>query len=81
MPDCRRLLEEMSDYVDGDLSDELCRELESHLHDCPNCRVMLDSLTKTIRVFREGAEEPVPEHLRKSLREALTRRREKETGP
>jgi anti-sigma factor RsiW len=73
VPDCRKLLGEMSDYVDGELSAELCRELEEHLHDCPNCRVMLDSLTKTIRVFREGNEEPLPESLKASLKAALAR--------
>lgn len=80
MPDCRKLLGEMSDYVDGELSSDLCRELEAHLHDCPNCRVMVDSLTKTIRVFREGNEEPLPEALKESLRKALARRKVKKAG-
>lgn len=80
MPDCRKLLGEMSDYVDGELSAELCSELEEHLRDCPNCRVMLDSLTKTIRIFREGTEEPLPEALKESLREALARRHSKKGG-
>jgi anti-sigma factor RsiW len=80
VPDCRKLLGEMSDYVDGELSAALCRELEEHLHDCPNCRVMLDSLTKTIRVFREGNEEPLPKALKESLRKALARRGIKKAG-
>jgi len=80
VPDCRKLLGEMSDYVDGELSADLCRELEEHLQDCPNCRVMLDSLTKTIRVFREGNEEPLPESLKASLKQALARRGIKKDG-
>jgi RNA polymerase sigma-70 factor (ECF subfamily) len=80
VPDCKKLLGEMSEYVDGELSSDLCRELEAHLHDCPNCRVMLDSLTKTIRVFREENEEPLPEALKESLRTALARRNMKKDG-
>jgi len=80
VPDCRKLLGDICDYVDGELPAELCADLEKHFRDCPNCRVMLDSLTKTIRVFREGTEEPVPEHLKKSLRDALARRTQKKAG-
>jgi anti-sigma factor (TIGR02949 family) len=79
VPDCRKLLGEICDYVDGELPADLCRKLEQHLKDCPNCRVMLDSLTKTIRVFREGTEEPLPEELKESLRSALDRRGGKKT--
>jgi anti-sigma factor RsiW len=65
------MLGELSDYLDGDLGPELCRQLEAHLASCPNCRIMLDSLTKTVRLFREGQEEPLPEELKSSLRNAL----------
>ena len=71
MADCKKMLGELSDYIDGDLQDQLCKELEAHLTDCPNCRVMLDSLNKTVKICREGAEEPVPEHIQKTLQAAL----------
>lgn len=74
MAKCRKLLGDMCDYVDGELPEELCKDLERHLEHCPNCRVMLDSLTKTIRIYREGVEEPLPEHLKTSLQAALAKR-------
>ena len=46
--DCHRVLTELNDYVDGELSTELCVELESHLHECENCQIVLDTLHKTI---------------------------------
>lgn len=74
MGNCKRMLGDLSDYVDGELAPELCAQLEIHLAGCPNCRVVLDSLTKTIRVFREGVEEPVPDELKKSLQAALEKK-------
>jgi len=46
--DCRQVLTELNDYVDGDLSPELCVALEAHLHECENCQIMLDTLHKTL---------------------------------
>ena len=80
MPDCRKMLGELSDYLDGDLGAELCRQLETHLASCPNCRIMLDSLTKTVRLFREDREEPLPEELKSTLRNALREKLRKKLG-
>ena len=74
MSDCKKLLSQMSDYIDGDLAPDICQRLEQHLADCPNCRVMYDSLTHTIHIFREGKEQPLPEDLKSSLHKALKTR-------
>jgi predicted anti-sigma-YlaC factor YlaD len=72
--DCKKMLSELSDYIDDELAEELCEELESHLVDCPNCRVMLDSLTKTVRVYCADKEERLPEALSKKLRAACEKK-------
>jgi anti-sigma factor RsiW len=64
----------MSAYLDDELPPDFCQKLEAHLADCPNCRVMLDSLTQTVRICREGTSEPLPDDLKQSLRAALERR-------
>jgi anti-sigma factor RsiW len=74
VPDCKRLLSQMSAYMDGELPSDFCGKLEAHLSDCPNCRVMLDSLTQTVRICREGVSEPLPDELKQSLRAALEQR-------
>lgn len=71
MADCKKMLGELSDYLDGELQEQLCKELEAHLADCPNCRIMLDSLNKTVSICREGAIEPVPDRLQQCLQDAL----------
>ena len=48
---CRELLGQLNEYVDGELAAELCRDLEEHMADCPDCRVVFDTLTKTIALY------------------------------
>ena len=48
---CRELLGQLNDYVDGELADELCRDLEEHMADCSDCQVVFDTLTKTIALY------------------------------
>jgi predicted anti-sigma-YlaC factor YlaD len=55
---CKSLLGFLSDYVDGDLSEELCREIENHAAECQNCRVVVDTLRKTISLYHDSAAEP-----------------------
>jgi anti-sigma factor RsiW len=55
---CKSLLGFLSDYVDGDLSEELCQEIERHAAECQNCRVVMDTLRKTISLYHESAAEP-----------------------
>ena len=54
---CKSLLPFLSDYMDGDLSEELCREVESHAAECENCRIVVDTLRKTISLYHRSASE------------------------
>jgi anti-sigma factor (TIGR02949 family) len=70
--DCRHLLGELSDYVDGELHGELCAELERHLADCENCRIVVDTLRKTVYLVHANAEpEEVPADVRERLYKCL----------
>ena len=65
---CRHLLGSLSDYVDGELEAALCAELERHLEGCENCRIVVDTLRKTIYLYHVTAEaEPVPDEVRERL--------------
>ena len=57
---CRHYLESLGDYVDGTLSADLCDELEAHMAICENCRVVVNTLAKTISLYRQM---PSPELL------------------
>ena len=45
---CESLLGFLSDYVDGELGAELCREIEKHIAECEDCRIVVDTTRKTI---------------------------------
>jgi anti-sigma factor RsiW len=68
---CHNLLESLSDYVDGELSEMLCLELERHLSECENCRIVVDTLQKTIDLYHADR---VPEPLPLDVRDRLFRR-------
>jgi predicted anti-sigma-YlaC factor YlaD len=57
--ECRRLLGQLNEYLDGELAEELCAVLETHLDGCADCRVVLDSLTRRIALYRGLREQPV----------------------
>ena len=70
---CSALLGYLSDYVDGDLSEDLCRAIEDHVAGCQDCRIVVDTLRKTISLYHTSAAQPVElpgtvrEHLFKVL--------------
>ncbi len=49
---CRELKDKLSAYLDGELESAICAEIEQHLHDCDDCRVVVDTLNKTITLYR-----------------------------
>jgi predicted anti-sigma-YlaC factor YlaD len=53
-PQCKQLMRNLSEYVDGDLTPELCVKIEEHLMDCDNCRVVVNTLRKTIEIYKKS---------------------------
>lgn len=70
---CRYLLGSLSDYIDGDAAVEVCAEIERHLENCENCRIVVDSLRKTVYLYQATASETpaVPEDVRQRLYRCL----------
>jgi len=69
---CKHLLGSLSDYVDGDLGEEICAEIERHLSGCENCRVVVDSLKKTVYLYHATAgDAQIPEGVRNRLFQRL----------
>jgi anti-sigma factor RsiW len=55
---CRALLGCLSEYVDGTLGEDLCEEFERHMSECENCRVVVDTLRKTVSLYHTTAADP-----------------------
>jgi RNA polymerase sigma-70 factor (ECF subfamily) len=78
--DCRKVHELLGDYLDQDLRDALCAELEKHMDDCPDCRVHVDSVKKVIRLYREAKGDDLPVDIRIRLQDVIARARRGEPG-
>jgi predicted anti-sigma-YlaC factor YlaD len=77
---CHELVEQLSDYLDQEAREELCRAIESHLKICPNCRFEVDSLRKTIVLYQAEREADMPPAVSASLQAALARAYSAEGG-
>ncbi len=51
-------LHELSDFIDGELAPDLCAKLEQHMADCDNCRVVVDTLRRTVSLYRTLPADP-----------------------
>src|SRR5437660_10341712 len=54
---CKAMFAELSDYLDEQLDDSLCEELERHMGGCEPCKVFLSSLEATIQQCRTSPAE------------------------
>ena len=68
---CRKFLSSLSDYVDGVLQEELCAEIERHMSDCEDCRIVIDTLRKTVYLYRNS---PMPSAVPDDVRQRLFHR-------
>jgi predicted anti-sigma-YlaC factor YlaD len=65
---CHQLLSSLSDYIDHDLSAELCAQIELHMQDCENCRIVVDTLAKTVNLYHIAASKPdMPQDVQERL--------------
>ncbi|HSV86886.1 MAG TPA: anti-sigma factor [Levilinea sp.] len=64
---CRELLALLSDYIDGELREDLCAEIEWHMADCTNCRIVVDTLQKTVNLYHSEHAPALPVNMRDRL--------------
>jgi anti-sigma factor RsiW len=69
--ECQHLLGQLSDYVDGELGQAMCEEIERHLADCQNCRVVVDTLSKTVALYQTQGQTPLPGDVEERLYRVL----------
>jgi anti-sigma factor RsiW len=68
------MIRELSDYLNGELDASARAELERHLADCEDCRLVVDTTKKTIQIFCNSEPVPLPEDVRTRLHAALEKR-------
>lgn len=72
--ECRDVFARLSEYLDGELPEDLCRRIEQHIGGCAPCVEFVKSLEKSIELCRgyRPSEQPAPlaEDVRQQLLEA-----------
>lgn len=70
---CKEMFAELSNYLDDELDDSLCEELEKHMDGCEPCKAFLSSLEKSIQQCRTAPNEsPDPRVAARLRRELLS---------
>ncbi len=68
---CKEMFAELSSYLDDELDDSLCEELEKHMDGCEPCKAFLASLEKTIEQCRSASNESPDSRVAAKLRQEL----------
>lgn len=68
---CKTLLSQLSDYIDGELEAALCAEIERHMADCPDCQAVVNTLEKSIILYRTAERVEVPKDVQARLYKVL----------
>ena len=64
---CEDLQSQLPDYLDGEAKEAVCRAIEEHLTTCDDCRVVVDTMKKTITLYRNAPGEDVPSDVHERL--------------
>jgi anti-sigma factor (TIGR02949 family) len=68
---CKEVIRQMSEFIDGDLDECRCDSVKSHLEECPACRGVFDTFRTTIDLSKKLLRTQIPEDIRSRLREKL----------
>ncbi len=71
---CKGVIREISDYIDGELEPPMKQELERHLQDCEDCKIVVDQTRLTVEIFCDSKPVELPTDVRARLHDALHRK-------
>ena len=68
---CKGVIRELSNYIDGDLDPVLKTELERHLEHCEDCTMIVDQTKKSIEILCDSRPVELTPEVRSRLHSAL----------
>lgn len=68
---CKEMFAELSNYLDDELDDSLCQELEKHMDGCEPCKAFLSNLENSIQQCRTAPNELPDSRIAARLRREL----------
>jgi anti-sigma factor RsiW len=71
---CKSVISELSNYLDGELELAAKRQLEQHLVDCQECNLVVNQTKLTVDIFCDSEPVARPRDVQTRLHEALRRK-------
>jgi len=71
---CKGVILEISNYVDGELDLSVKQDLERHLGECVDCKMVVDQTKLTVEVFCDSMPVELPADVKSRLHDALRRK-------
>ncbi len=71
---CKNFLDELGEYLDETVREDVRKELEAHIAECPNCWVVFDTTKKTLQIYKGMDPYPIPEGVHDRLMQCLSKR-------
>ena len=71
---CKEFLRELNEYLDESTTPEARAHWQSHIDECPNCFVIVDTTKRTLSVYKGVQEQAVPDDVRSRVWSALDRK-------
>ena len=77
MISCSDFLNEISNYLDGEVAAYVRAQLEAHLSHCQTCSVLIDSTRRTIRIVADSQCFDLPDNVLGPIAEQIISRIQK----
>ena len=77
---CRGVILEVSNYLDGELELSVRQELERHLEHCGECKMVVDQTRMTVNVFCDSKPVELPADVKSRLHDALRHKLKEKTN-
>lgn len=69
--DCTEVMEQLAEYLDDDVHEDLRRAVDQHLHTCNHCSYYVDTVRKTVVLYQADQRIEVPMKATARLHAAL----------
>jgi len=69
--DCTEVMEQLFEYLDPEVREELRKAVDEHLHACHDCSYYVDTVRKTVVLFQADVRIELPMKATERLRAAL----------
>ena len=70
---CQQLVEQLTDYLEGELDPQAVGSIEAHLADCPGCDAALQHLRVTVEALGQSGRPRLSDQVRQELVEEFRR--------